>query len=137
MATVTQYEKNYRAHLLGIIFSRPYLIIILFIIALRWWCGAPPVSPLGLFLAISGPLPALVLIVFMDHDPLPLKYWYENELLVVEDASGEIRRYVRWVKVRQLGLCTIYAQTPTKVLSIPEWAFLPLSPTPERHMNTL
>lgn len=128
MAPVIVYEKNYRAHLLGIIFSRPYLIIALFIMALRWWAGAPPVSPLGLFLAFVGPLPALIVIVFMDHDPLPLTYWYENELLVMEDASGEIRRYVRWVKIRRLGLCKIYVQTPGKVLCMPEWAFLPMSP---------
>lgn len=126
MASAVQYEKDYRSHLLGIIFSRPYFIVTLFIMTLRWWTGAPPVSPFSLFLAVLSPLPVLALIVFMDHDPLPKKYWFENELLVVEDASGDIRRYVRWVKVGRLGLHTIYAQSPGKVLRIYEWAFLPV-----------
>lgn len=127
MTPTTSFQKNYRAHLKGVVFSRAYLLVVLFIFGLRWLAGTPPVDLLGAVLAILCPLPVVMLMVFMEYDPLPAKYWFEAETLVVEDPSGEIRRYQRWVKLGRLGLKTVYAQTPGRTLRLPLWAYQPAS----------
>lgn len=127
MSPSPRFQKNYRAHLTGLIFSRTFLLVVFFIFALRGLLGGQPFDVTGLILALLCPLPVMMVIVFFDHDPLPVKYWFEEECLVIEDPSGEIRRYARWVKLGRLGLKTVYAQTPGRTLSLPLWAYVPVA----------
>jgi hypothetical protein len=109
------HSKRYRSLLSGLIFSRVALIVLV----LRLFLARNDFDLASFAGHISGALLIVGVFAFFEYDSLPSRFWFESEVLCVEDTSGRIDRFERWVITKAFGFETLHAQSAQRTLRVP------------------
>lgn len=109
------HSKRYRSLLFGWVFSRVALVVVV----LRWFLACNDFDLAGFAGQMTVALFVVGVIAFFEWDSLPNRFWFESDVLCVEDPSGRIDRFERWVITKALGFVTLHAQSAQLTLRMP------------------
>ena len=109
------HSKRYRSLLFGWVFSRVALILLV----LRLFLARNDFDLANFAGHITGALLVAGVIAFFECDSLPSRFWFESDVLCVEDTSGRIDRFERWVITKAFGFETLHAQSSQRTLRLP------------------
>jgi len=109
------HSKRYRSLVYGCVFSR----VALAVLVLRLLLARNDFDFASFMGHVTGALLVVGVFAFFDHDSLPRRFWFESDVLCVEDTSGRTDRFERWVITKAFGFETLHAQSSQRTLRMP------------------
>ncbi len=101
------FSKQYKALVLGRVFSRVSILVLVLLLQPAWLVGFDLLSFGGRILGVVVPF---LFVSAFEYNALPPKFWFEGGVLSVEHEGGAVERFERWVTAEDFGLETLYAR---------------------------
>lgn len=109
------HSKRYRTLFFGWVFSR----VALAVLVLRLFLAGNEFDLVSFMGHATGALLVVGVFAFFEYEPLPCRFWFDSEVLCVEDSCGRVDRFERWVITKELGFETLHAQSSQRTLRMP------------------
>ena len=72
-------------------------------------------------------------IAYYEFTSMPRRFWFEGEVLFVEQPSGNTERFERWVTLTTFGFKILHAQSPRRTVRLHLCGYVKSLPKVETH----